>query len=221
MINNRPYHSGLSRASIHSNQGIHLCGMFFCNKTLETCPAVQFSRLNEKSATNTSTLTKKPLPAHENSTRPVDTTFSILSRPPAGKQNVVRRSNNQGTFPSQALTVGSAGDGSSPPFREGVGTGALGVGRSWRGAVGLVCPAVDGRAVAAERDLYSPGVGSTVGVALDVSDCLLSVLRRLLASLFRCHWRSRNRPPFPFWIFDGKPTRQQAPHHQKILLLNL
>eukprot|EP00752_Nemacystus_decipiens_P008313 g7431.t1 len=67
----------------------------------------------------------------------------------------LRRSNNRGTFPTRASSAGVVG-ASNPPTREG----CLGGGAYSRGPSGFVCPAVDGRAIAAERDLYSPGSGS-------------------------------------------------------------
>lgn len=77
-----------------------------------------------------------------------------------------RRSNNQRTFPARAPSAGDIMRGSSLQSTGGGGTWA---GFGGYPTAGVVCPTVDGRAEAAEQDLFSPGVGLAVSFVIGVT----------------------------------------------------
>lgn len=71
---------------------------------------------------------------------------ALLNTPGPTVRNRIRRSNYQATVSTRAASAGPTKCGI---YHEGA-------------TLGFVCPGVDGRAVASERDLYSPGAGSAV-----------------------------------------------------------
>ncbi|CAM9609344.1 unnamed protein product [Ectocarpus fasciculatus] len=106
----------------------------------------------------------------------------------------LRRSNYQATVSTRAASAGPSKGGS---YHEGA-------------TLGFVCPGVDGRAVASERDLYSPGVGSAALLEMqgsgtvDTFSCSAHDLDAHSDSLKQLSFRS------PAWAIAGTEVSLSA-----------